>query len=67
MRGGDARVVKLVITDSDAHAMDFLFVWTEGGDKVSIGDFAAAWNSRRRYEVNGVGAGGHAGADTLGE
>ena len=67
MRGGDAWVVELVTTNSDAYAMDFLFVRTEGGDEAAIGDFAAAWNSRRSYEVNGVGAGGHAGADTLGE
>ena len=40
---------------------------TEGGKKAAIGDFAAAWNLRQSYEVNGVGAGGHAGAETLGE
>ena len=67
MRGSDAGVVKLVTTDSDAHAMDFLFVWTEGGNEAAIGDFAAVWNRERIYEVNGVGTGGHAGADTLGE
>ena len=34
---------------------------------MAIGDFAALWNRIRSYEVNGFGAGGHAGADTLGE
>ena len=65
MRGGDAGVVELVTTNIDAHAMKFLFVWTEGDDKAVIGDFAAAWNRQRSYEVNGVSAGGNAGADTL--
>ena len=65
MSDSDSRLVKLVTTDSDAHAMDFLFVRTEGGDEASIGDFAAAWNRRRSYEVNGIGAGGHAGANNL--
>ena len=67
MRGGDAGLVELITTDSDAHAKYFLFVWTEGGDEAAIGEFAVAWNLRRSYEVNGVGSGGHAGADTLGE
>ena len=65
MRGGDAGLVEIITTDSDAHTVDFLFVRTEGGNEAAIGDFAAAWNRRRSYEVNGVGAGGHAGADTL--
>ena len=47
--------------------MEFLFVRTEGGYEASIGDFAAAWNRRRSYEVNGIGAGGHAGANNLGK
>ena len=47
--------------------MESLFVRTEGGDEAAIGDFSAAWNRRRSYEVNGIGAGGHAGANTLGE
>ena len=67
MRVGDARLVELVATDSDVYAMDFFFVRTEGGDEAAIGDFAAAWNRRQIYKVNGVGAGGHAGANTLGE
>ena len=67
MHGGDAGVVELFTTGSDAHTMDFLFVRMEGGDEAAIGDFSTAWNSRRSYEVNGVGSGGHAGADTLGE
>ena len=67
MRGGDAGVVELVTTGSDAHAMEFLFVRTEGGNEATIGDFAAAWNRRQIYEVNGVGVGWHAGADTLGD
>ena len=67
MRGVDAGVVKFVTIDSDAHTMDFLFVWTEGGDEADIGEFAAACDRQRIYEVNAVGAGGYAGADTLGE
>ena len=67
MHGGDAGVVELFTTGSDAHTMDFLFVRMEGGDEAAIGDFSTAWNSRRSYEVNGVGSGGHAGANTLGE
>ena len=67
MRGGDAEVVEIVTTNSDANTMDLLFVWTEGGNEADIGDFAAAWDRRQRYEVNGVGASGNAGADTLGD
>ena len=67
MCGGDARVVELVATDSDAYAMDFLSVKTEGGNEAAIDDFATAWNRRRIYEVNGFGAGGNVVADTLGE
>ena len=67
MRGSDAEEVKLVTTNSDVNTIDFLFVRTEGGDKAAIGDFAVAWNFRQNYAVNGVGAGGHAGADTLEE
>ena len=40
---------------------------TEGGNEAAIGDFVAVWNHQRSYEVNGVGVGGHAGADTLGK
>ena len=60
MRGGDSGVVELFATDNDAYTMDFLFLRTEGGDEAAIGDFGD-------YKVNGVGAGGHAGANTLGE
>ena len=67
MRGGEAKVVELVATKSDAYTMDFLFVRTKGGDEAAIGDFAIACNWRQSYEVNGVGAGGHAGANTLGD
>ena len=67
MRGGDSEVVEIVSTESDAYAMEFLSVRTEDGDKAAIGDFTAAWNRRRSYEVNGVGASGLAGADTFGE
>ena len=67
MCGGDAGAVEFFTTDSDAHAMDFLFVRMEGGNEAAIDEFAAAWNLRRIYEVNGVGDGGHAGANTLGE
>ena len=67
MRGGDTGVVDLVATDSDVYAMEFFFVRMEGGDKAAICDFVAAWNRRQSYKVNGVGAGGNAGADTLGE
>ena len=41
MRGGDVGAVEIFTTDSDAHAMDFLFVRTEGGDEAAIGDFVA--------------------------
>ena len=47
--------------------MNFLFVRMEGGNNSAIGDFAAACNCRRSYKLNGVGAGGHAGVDTLGK
>ena len=67
MCGSDAVVVELVAIDSDAYTMDFLFVRTEGGNEAAICDFVAAWNCRWSYEVNGVGASGHAGADTLGQ
>ena len=43
MREGDAGVFDLIATDSDAYAMDLLFVRTEGGDEAAIGDFAAIW------------------------
>ena len=64
MHGSDARVVEFITMDSDAHTMDFLFVRTDGGNKEDIGDFAAEWNRQQSNEVNGVGAGGHAGDDT---
>ena len=67
MRGSDARVVKLVTTNSDKHAMESLFMRTEGGVEAAIGEFASAWNRRWSYKVNGVGADGHAGARILGE
>ena len=67
MRGGDAGLVEIFATNSDAYAMDFLFVRTESGDEPAIGDFADKWNRRRIYKVNGVGSGGHAGGNTLGE
>ena len=67
MCGGDAGVVKLVATNSDAYVVDFFFVRKEGGDKAAIDDFASAWNCQQSYKINGVGAGGHAGANTLGE
>ena len=40
---------------------------TEGGDEAAIDDFASAWNCQQSYKINGVGAGGHAGANTLGD
>ena len=40
MRGGDAGIVELVTTNSDAHAMELLFVRTEGGEEAAIGNFA---------------------------
>ena len=67
MRGSDARVVKLVTTNSDKHAIESLFMRTEGGVEAAIGEFASAWNRRWSYKVNGVGADGHAGARILGE
>ena len=67
MSGGDAGVVKLVATNSDAYVMDFCFVRTEGGNEAAIGDFASAWNLQQSYKVNNVGASEHAGADTLGK
>ena len=67
MCGGDAGVVKLVATNSDAYVVDFFFVRKEGGDKAAIDDFASAWNCQQSYKINGVGAGGHAGANTLGD
>ena len=67
MRGGETGLVELVATNSDAYAMDFLFVRTEDGNEAAIGEFLATWNRRRSYKVNGVGACGHAGANTLGK
>ena len=64
---GDAGVVELVTTDSDALKIDFLFVWTEGGNEAAIGDFVGVWNRRCGYEENVVGSSGHAGADALGD
>ena len=47
MHGGDAGLVKIFTTNSDAYAMDFFFVRTEGGDEADKGDFTAAWNRRK--------------------
>ena len=44
MHGVDTRVVKLVTTNSDTHAMEFIFVWTEVDNEAAVGDFAAPWN-----------------------
>ena len=65
MHDGDTGVVGIATTGSDAYTIEFLFVRTEDGDKAAICDFEAAWNSRRSYDVNGVGASGHAGANIL--
>ena len=48
MREGDAGVFDLIATDSDAYAMDFLIVRTEGGNEAAIGDLAAAWKRIQR-------------------
>ena len=67
MGGGGAWEIKAVAAHSDADTVDFGLGWSNGGDHTGVGDFVVVRNGRFGDKENGVGAGGHAGADALGE
>ena len=67
MGGGGAREIKAVATHSDADTVDFGLGESNGGDHAGVSDFSVIGNGRFGNKEDGVGAGGHAGADALGK
>ena len=65
--GGGAREIEAVATHNDADTVDFGIGGSNGGDCTGVGDFAVIGNGFFGNKEDGVGAGGHAGADALGE
>ena len=67
MGGGGARETKAVVAHSDANTVDFGFGGSNSGNHTGVGDFAVLGNGRFGNKEDGVGSGGHAGANALGE
>ena len=67
MGGGGAGEIEAVSTHSDADMVYFCLCWSNGGDHLGVCDFATLGDDVFFYKEDGVGAGGHAGADALGE
>ena len=67
MGGGGAWEIEGVSAHSDTDTVYFGLGGSNMGDHSGVGDFAVMGNERFCYEEDGVGASGHAGADTLGE
>ena len=67
MCGGGAWEIEAVSAHSDADTVYFGLGGPNGGDHSGVGDFAVMENGRFGNKEDGVGAGGHAGADALGE
>ena len=67
MGRGGAWEIEAVAAHSDADTVDFDLGGSNGGDHMGVGDFAVVRNGQFDDKEDGVGAGGHAGADTLGE
>ena len=67
MGGGGSREIEAVSAHSDAETVYFGLGWSNGGDHSGVCDFTTLGDGEFRYKEDGVGAGGHAGADALGE
>ena len=67
MGGGGAWEIEAVSAHSDADTVYFGLGRSNGGDHLGVGDFAVMGNGRFGNKEDGVGAGGHAGANALGE
>ena len=67
MGGGGAREIELVAAHSDADTVDFGLGGSNGGNHMGVGDFEVIENGRFGNKEDGVGSGGHAGDDALGE
>ena len=67
MGGGGAREIEAVSAHSDADTVYFGCGGSNGGNHLGVGDFTFMGNGIFGNKEDGVGAGGHAGADALGE
>ena len=67
MDGGVAREIEAVSAHSNADTVYFSLAWSNGGDHSGVCDFATLGDGGFCYKEDGVGAGGHAGANALGE
>ena len=67
MGGGGAGEIEAVSAHSDADTVYFGLGGSNGGDHLGVCYFATMGNGGFCYKKDGVGAGGHAGADALGE
>ena len=67
MGGGGAREIKAFSAHCDADTVYFGLCGSNGGDHLSVCDFVTMGYGGFCYREDSVGAGGHAGADALGE
>ena len=67
MGGGGSREIEAVASHSDVDMVYFDLYGSNGGDHSSVGDFAVMGNGRFGNKEDGVGDGGHVGANALGE
>ena len=65
--GGGAREIEAVSAHSDADTVYFRLGGLNGGNHSGVGYFAVMGNGIFGNKEDGVGAGGHAGADALGK
>ncbi len=63
--GGQAWEVEFVTTHRDANTVRLGLGWSNGRNEASIGDSSAGRHGVSVNEKNGVGTGGHPGADAL--
>ena len=67
MGSGGAQEIEAVSAYSDADTVYFNLCGSNGGNHLGVGDFAVMGNGIFGHKEDGVGDGGHAGADALGE
>ena len=67
MGGGGAGEIEAVSAHRDANTVYFGLGGSNGGDYLGVCDFVTMGDGGFCYKDDGVGAGGHAGADALGE
>ena len=67
MGGGGAWEIEAVSAHSDADTVYFGLFGSNGGKHSGVCDFAVMGNGGFCNKEDGVGAGGHAGANALGE